>query len=554
MKKTWIVGGILFISGAASAQTYQFSTVINQGDPLGSDAFLNSGQVVTDNQGNVGILATTEGLDFDIVYASNTGSGWNSSVVLDEDNSTGASINGVNFLTPTQNASNYQIFDNLAITGSALDPNLTFAAQLDDPSVGNPGDWGIVQYNSLTGTLNEVAFDHDTRGYAQVGNDGNDAIGGSIEMQVNGSNHVLFPAVNSSSQNVIVYGNPALLTNVFTSNPSGLTNAPFSDYRVGVGADGTSAATLKNGATSDVYLIPSNPPGGAPLPVALPAGNVPSNYVNPIIGYTSGVNGMSQAAVIAVDDTNHPGKEDLLLTGPGGTAHSILPQEFSASPGTTMYGQLDPNGQFAAYIPGTSSGNTIQYANLAVANSVTQTIATEAPTTGAVPTAVAQGPGGYKLDIISLQNPAKTWNPNVNSNGAVVFPAVVGTSPTDTSSQDEAICLWQPGDTNPQIVLSGSASDLATPTDQVNIEGYPAIINDFNWNVLGSESDYYKSSLSDNYLALDVDYTYTDDPNNPNAGVSGNAVIITSLSVPEPASVALIGIAATGLLARRRRA
>jgi hypothetical protein len=230
-----------------------------------------------------------------------------------------------------------------------------------------------------------------------------------------------------------------------------------------------------------------------------------------------------------------------------------LSQEFPVIPGSAFYGQLDPNGQFTAYIPGTSSGNTIQYANLAVPSAVTQTIATEAPTTGAVPTAVAQGPAGYKLDIISLQNGAETWNPNVNSSGTVVFPAVVGSSPTDTSSQDEAICLWQPGDTNPQIVLSGSASDAPTPTDQIDIGGYPAIINDFNWNALGSESDYYKTSLSDNYLALDVDYTYTDDPNNPNANATGNAVIITSLSVPEPASVGLIGIASVGLLARRRR-
>jgi hypothetical protein len=75
------------------------------------------------------------------------------------------------------------------------------------------------------------------------------------------------------------------------------------------------------------------------------------------------------------------------------------------------------------------------------------------------------------------------------------------------------------------------------------------VIADFNLNLLANENDYYKNSLSDNYLALDVDYYL-----GPDTTDTANAVIITSLAVPEPATVGLLSLASLGLLVRRRHA
>ncbi len=167
------------------------------------------------------------------------------------------------------------------------------------------------------------------------------------------------------------------------------------------------------------------------MPIPLPANyTLPVNQIpQPIVGYTSGVNGLNQAVVIEVHDIT-TNKENVVLSVGGGAPRSIIANEFSQVSGSyPFYGQLTPNGQFAAIIPGmpNTPTDTIQYGNLAVPSTVAATIASEAPASGPIPnTALAVDPSEPSLPIISLQEGADDWYPDVNSNGAVAFPALLG--------------------------------------------------------------------------------------------------------------------------------
>jgi hypothetical protein len=546
-----VVAGVVGIAGVAmAAPPFTFTTVANVGDTvdIGGDTLLGVGQIAVNNQGDVGIsgaIFNVNGEDPAVLYSTPGLLNYSTSVALDGQNYTIAGF------TPSQQSSGgneFSEFADIGISGTSLDPVLTFYGELQDAT----SDQGVLQYDTLSGNTSDVAFQNDTAGYQQVADDSS----GNFQYQVNTSSNVLFPAVTKSSQNVIQYGRstPAPTT-VFTSPTAGVTQNIDDDYRMGEGADGSSAAVLFSGGTAGVYLIPANPPGGSPSPISLGANyTITSNQIaQPIVGYTSGVN-LNQAVVLEVHDTT-TNKENVVLSVAGGTPRSIIANEFSQVSGSfPFYGQLTPNGQFAAVIPGlpNTPTDTIQYGNLAVPSTVAATIASEAPASGPIPnTALAVDPSEPSLPIISLQESADDWYPDVNSNGAVAFPALLGPQGTSAADATEAILLWQSGDTSPQLVLSSSASSTPDDSDTVNIDGEEAVVNDFVWNPLGSNNDYLKSSLSDNYLAVDVDYTFI---GGPNSGDSGNAVIITALSVPEPGSIALLGIGAFGLMRRQRRA
>ncbi len=114
---------------------------------------------------------------------------------------------------------------------------MTFYGELQDAT----SDQGVLQYNTLSGNTSDVAFQNDTAGYQQVADDSS----GNFQYQVNTSNNVLFPAVTKSSQNVIQYGqsSPAHCDSLYEP-PAGVTQNIDDDYRMGEGADGTSAAVL----------------------------------------------------------------------------------------------------------------------------------------------------------------------------------------------------------------------------------------------------------------------------------------------------------------------
>jgi hypothetical protein len=533
MKTAWIFVGVLGISAVAQASPiYHFATVINQGDSLAGYQFYSAQQVVTDSNGDVAINANLQPFGLEnpvIVYSPNSGGVWTNTVAVDG-NSAAGNIQG---FTTVQKASEFGGFDNLAITGTSADPVLTFAAQSTDAA----NDQGILQWDSGSRSLGDVAFTNDTNGYSLVTptQSGN----GTLEMQVNGSSQVLFSAQNSSGTSVLVRGAPSARTALYTSNSVDL------GARIALGSDNSAASPLNAG--SGVYTIPATP--GSPTLVS--GALAPSTLFQPVLGYASG-NGLDNATLMVVAGSS-PGTQDIVLSRSNvnsGTPQSILAHQFTPPHFTSLLGQMTPTGKIAVYIPD-AAGDTIQYADATAANPQASVIASIAPSSGPVPdSAIAVDPGGTNLKIIALQD--SNWDepsaPQINENSLVVFGADVGTSSGD---ENQAILLWQPGDVSPQIVLSSSATDTVTDDDTVNIDGYPAVINDFQLNNLSSENDYYKDSLSNNYLALDVDYTYLA---GPNVGASGNAVIITPLAVPEPATVGLLSLASLGLFARRRHA
>ncbi|MGD0389459.1 MAG: PEP-CTERM sorting domain-containing protein, partial [Tepidisphaeraceae bacterium] len=472
-----------------------------------------------------------------IVYSPNSGGVWTNQVAVNG-NSPAGNVPG---LTTVQKAGDFDFFDNLAITGTAVDPVLTFVAESTDAAQ----DEGILQWDSASSSLGDVAFTNDTKGY-NLANSGTDSGGGTLEMQVNGSSQVLFPAQNSSNTSLLVRGNPSSLTTVFTSTGSlsnaNLPNSLGPGARIGLGSDNSGASPLLGtGSVEGVYTIPATP--GSPTLVS--GSDTPSTIYQPLLGYASG-NGLDNATLMVVGGSNST--QDIVLSRSNvnsGVPQSILVHPFSWPHFTSLLGQMTPNGKIAMYIPDTA-GDTIQYADATVLNPQASVIASVVPSSGPVPnSAIAVDPGGTNLHIIAL-NPDQDWAPQINANSTVVFSAEIGTSPSD---ENQAMLLWQPGDVSPQIVLSSSADDTVTDDDTVVIDGVPEVIADFNLNLLANENDYYKNSLSDNYLALDVDYYL-----GPDTTDTANAVIITSLAVPEPATVGLLSLASLGLLVRRRHA
>jgi hypothetical protein len=93
-------------------------------------------------------------------------------------------------------------------------------------------------------------------------------------------------------------------------------------------------------------------------------------------------------------------------------------------------------------------------------------------------------------------------------------------------------------------MIGGQAATI----DTLGIDGNYGIMP----NDLSNENDYFRNALSDDgYLAVNVNYFLTDDPSS-----MGTAVLLTQLtsaSVPEPTTLALLPIAGLSLLARRRR-
>jgi hypothetical protein len=542
MRTTWMLAGISTgIMGlsviAGASPNLDFETVINQGDSFAvgdaGDQFQNAGQVVVGPNGIIAMSAEIQnggGSSPAVIYSTPLPSGgWSSQEIAVGDDT--YNIPGI---APGEQ---FLDFNNVALTNSGT--QLAFVAQ--DYS----GNNGIIQWNTGVG-LQDVAFEGDTRGYTSVGGDGTDSGGGGIEMQVNGSGQVLFPAIASGlSAGGLVRGNatppppltpppPPPTTVVFTN---GTGSPPLTDTdpqsRVAVGSDNTSVALLETSSNvPGIYMIPAS--GGAAT--AIPLGNYTPFQTDPIMGYASG-DGVN-ATLMLVNDIN-TGMHDIVVSKNGAAPHSILAHEFTipnsiSTPFEYPEGQMTPNGRIAVYVPSTT-GDTIQYANAAPAGlpSATVVASVDAGAGSGLNSSMALDPTGTTLDIEALAEPGDDWGPEINSGGTILFNAEVGTSP---SNEKQALLDWMPGDQSPEILLAAG--------DTVDIDGTPEIIDDFLLNALSNDYDYYKNALNDqNEVAVSVDY---DDD-------TESAVLFAAISVPEPSTIALVSIASFSLMARRRR-
>jgi hypothetical protein len=107
------------------------------------------------------------------------------------------------------------------------------------------------------------------------------------------------------------------------------------------------------------------------------------------------------------------------------------------------------------------------------------------------------------------------------------------------SSNEQALLEWDPSKigTSPIVLL-----ETGQPVD---LGGVPSssVLDSYSLTDLAQENDFYKNAISnDNYIGVSVNY---------HDGT--NAVIITQVQVPEPATLALLPIAGLSLLARRRQ-
>ena len=334
MRATWIwmSVGILGLSTlAAASPNLPFETVINEGDSFSNDPadqFETAGQVVAGPNGTVGIVGLVENeSNYAVIYSTpGAGNTWTSQAVA---------VAGNSYSIPSiPGSENFGYFDNLAITGNPSNgTRLTFDAQ------DNSGNSGIIQWDGSS--LEDVAFDGDTKGYSSVGSVA-DSGGPLLEMQVNASGQAMFPAV-ASSKNVIVRGDYTSLTTTFTS--SGALSDTDQGSRVALGTDNSGAALLSASGTPGIYIIPAS--GGAPTQIPLGT-YTPSTFADPIIGYASG-NGIN-ATLMLVNGTT-PRSQNIVLSKNGGVPQPILPQFTQPTIYESTEGQMTPNGQIALYVP-----------------------------------------------------------------------------------------------------------------------------------------------------------------------------------------------------------
>jgi PEP-CTERM motif len=575
MRVKWILAGVVGTSAAmasavAMASPLPFQAVLNNlydgttttdsGDsiPGTGDVFGSADQVVVGDGGSVAVLGNLYNDSDDVViYNTPSGAGRNNLAVVD---ATGSATTVVNDWGADKTSTTTLELDGLNNLAMSSNPSsgirLSFTAT-------SGGSGGVLQSDitgptaSPTSTLGDVAFDGDGQGYSPD----------SGELQVNGSGQALFPATLASAD-VIARGDVSGVATQFTSTSGLAVLDP--GIRVALAADNSGAAVLTASSVNGVYSIASN---GT---VHMPALSVPQtpglpDDPDPLIGYYSS-GGNSGALFVA----NTAGStQNIYLEKNNGTPQSILttPITDSSSPSAPL-GEVTPNGKIAVYVPDTTNGDTIKYDDTSSISPLGVTIASVATPSESTLTAPASAialnpataissdpvdPTDSDLLIEGLQDPYSTqipWAPEVNSNGTVIFDAVVGLT-SDRDDNRIALLDWDP-------LTGGSPTILIAEGDQLTIDGQAATVDTFSQadpdsqigvqppNYLQSDNDYYKNSLSDDgYVAVTVNYYLTDDPSS-----TGTAVLLTQLTsspVPEPATLGLLSLSGLTLLGRRRR-
>jgi hypothetical protein len=573
MRVKWILAGVVGTSAALSSAvamaspTVSFQTILNNLDGTGDsipgtgDNFGSAQQVVVGDGGNVAVLGELEN-DSDpvIIYNTPSGASRNNLAIVDATAASSATPTTINDWGADKTDTTSLVLsglDNLALTS-----NPSSGIRLSFAAVGGAGD-GVLQADitgptaSPSSTLGDVAFDGDGQGYS-IATLGGPADGvGTVEMQVNGSGQVLFPA-SVSATNVLARGDVSGVATQFTSTTPLAVQDP--QNRVALAADNTGAAILTASSVNGVYSLAANGSSQSKVSASAPP-DVPTDP-EALLGYYS--SGGNSAALWVTPAAG--GTQNIELEKNNGTPAPILtlPVTTSSSP-VPISGEMTPNGKIAVYVPDSTNGDTIKYEDTTAISPLAATIAsvaTPSETTVTAPaSAIALDPTASNLLIEGLQDngtdgAGSSWVPEVNSGGTVVFNALVG---LDSTRADDKIALldWNP-------LTGGSPTILIAEGDQLMIGGQEATIETFDPpsqdntglvpNILANENDYYKNALSDDgYLAVNVNYYLTDDPSS-----TGTAVLLTQLTspsspVPEPATLGLLSLSGLTLLGRRRR-
>ncbi|MGH7213282.1 MAG: PEP-CTERM sorting domain-containing protein [Tepidisphaeraceae bacterium] len=553
-KSTWAglaLASTGIVSIASAAGPFAYDVVFDDQSALVNGLTLGGvGQVVIGENGNVGAVVFV-GDDFQsaVVYNATPGNAntQGAAVGVDSNQTNGDAVYG-SFTGPTPSLA---LMRDLAVTKNGGSGTLlTFTGKDTDD------DYAVLQFDPVGNNKYRVAHNED--GYDFFGNDINDG----ITHQTNASGTVVFGASLTATNNQALVrrfqnGVATLIVEDTLTPPTAPPGEQYQNFNEE--SDPNEGNQTKRAITSSgsvVFVGNDKNDSGTTKLVDLP-GNTqrvePSDLAS---GYTPD-------RVVAATDTHTlfigtgaasgfgaSGDDEKLYWRNGANAPVELATYERSPIGTNevrAVGQMNASGEAAYFAPTT---NGLDYAHVGFR---------DATTTSTIAQLGNSGNNGLDILAIGFQGPNDPGDipasvPMINSNGAVVFDAVIDRSGTET----QAFLVWDAlGGLNVLVEQFEVVQlDLGSQTVSATIEFLLANKDYTRGATGGADADIFKDGFNDaGQFAFSAFVSYMLNDNL----VFSNAVILASIPeigeplVPEPATTGVLALTTAAFLARRRR-